>query len=512
MLGKNDFSKFVTEELQKYVPLLEGCFRDMVDMQFTVENGKVYILGARRGKRLPLANLRIIISMLCEGIINLDEVIQKIPYKGIQDLVNETILVNPDKLTCFTSGIPGYLGVGIGIAAFSHKEAELFIDNNEPFIYCRPGVQREDIDVIKTKNCTGVITLYGGMTSHAALICRGFKLPCILGCGNLDLKKLKSDIRPHNNYVTIDGSSGKIYAGICETKKNIGLPEIEFLYKLLPLIVKYNGIDTQDSPLLWRLWDVLFGGRVYSGVNNNAKRLVSEKSSYKSFIQPSKEEISKIKSKLTFLENSHFIVEDIIGFLFSQLSSQVSTGKHYLYMRPLLDPMKTMKIERDMCNNSNVSCGTQLTGIEFFNINQFVDFLIDIYSIKIYFNTNFRYQGKSADFYDKYFPLNYLDYTNPLGESLIINTHKAIGISIYINDVLIPIDNLATVYHLIRRRAYHWSWYDANNVTRNEIIDYLKSERYLNDSHSKLCSLCEEMYLIENMTLTHVGLSLLGRL
>ena len=106
--------------------------------------------------------------------------------------------------------------------------------------------------------------------------------------------------------------------------------------------------------------------------------------------------------------------------------------------------------------------GTQLTGIEFFHINKFVDFLIDIYSIKIYFCTPFYKYDIEDELGDCFSPLNYLDYTNPNGESLIINTYKANEIAIYINDVFIPSDELPKVYHLLRRRKYYWSWYKDN--------------------------------------------------
>ncbi len=153
--------------------------------------------------------------------------------------------------------------------------------------------------------------------------------------------------------------------------------------------------------------------------------------------------------------------------------------------------------------------GTQLTGIEFFHINKFVDFLIDIYSIKIYFCTPFYKYDIEDELGDCFSPLNYLDYTNPNGESLIINTYKANEIAIYINDVFIPSDELPKVYHLLRRRKYYWSWYKDNNISKRMIIDYLNRNGFQDNIKSKLYYLCKEMHLIRNDKLTPVGVSLL---
>lgn len=226
-------------------------------------------------------------------------------------------------------------------------------------------------------------------------------------------------------------------------------------------------------------------------------------------MQPSQKEIYEIDQDLCYVENGEIIVEDLIGFLVSQLSAQVPLGKHYLYMRPLLDPMETLCVSKTESKRSGESIGIQLTGLEFFHINQFVDFLIDIYSIKIFFSTEFYNLEENTELSDEYFPLNYLDYTNPYGESLIINTYNAKKVSIYINDVFIPESNLSMVYHLIRRRAYHWAWYKDNNVLRKEIIDYLASNAFIEDTHTKMYYLCEEMHLIRNSFLTPSGISLL---
>ena len=184
----------------------------------------------------------------------------------------------------------------------------------------------------------------------------------------------------------------------------------------------------------------------------------------------------------------------------------------YLYMRPLLNPMGTIKYNKVHKKvNCGDSVGIQLTGVEFFNVNRYVDFLLDIYSVKIYFCTEFFDNDEVKSNNMSYYPLNYLDFTNPNGEGLIINTYNAKNVAVYINDVLIPTDKLMYIYHLLRRRKYYWSWYDENNISKNEIMDYLRTNSFYKEDDSKLYFLCEEMNLIYKGELTLAGKSLTGR-
>jgi len=505
-----DINQYVSEQLQKYAPILESNFHDMVDIEFTVENGEFYILSARAGKRTSLANLKIIMSMFCEGKMTVDDVFTKLPFQHLVMFLDEETLVNAEELTLITSGFPASGGIGIGRSAFTFKEAENCINKREAFVYCCIEVNPEDLEVYGTKYCKGVMTSRGGMTSHAAVCCRGMGSPCVSGFGNLE--EVTNILYSFDNQVTIDGNTGKIYAGIGKTKKNTMLPEFKMLYELLKIIIKCNIVNSKTALLAWRLWDVLVLDRRY-GENENSKRLVQNGTMiYKSFIHPSNCEIETINRSLVSFENSKILIEDFIGFLFSQLSSEVSLGQHFLYVRPLLDPLKTMSFYDNKRTKNNCfygPVGNQLTGVEFFNVNHYLDFLIDIANIKIYFKSEFL---KTDDSNNEYYNINYLDYTNPLGESLIINTYKAESISVYINDVFIPLENLAMVYHLLRRRAYHWTWYEENNVTKNEIVNYLFSGTFVGDKNSKMFYLCQEMHLIDGDMLTPTGISLLGGL
>ena len=121
------------------------------------------------------------------------------------------------------------------------------------------------------------------------------------------------------------------------------MEEIKLLYELLLVVIKNNIITTETVPLIWRLWDVIVLHKRYRG-NDNTKQIVNKKDyEYISFEPPLRNEMEKIFSKLQCVNNANLMIEDFLGFLFSQLSAQVPIGSHYLYMRPLLNPMGTLK-------------------------------------------------------------------------------------------------------------------------------------------------------------------------
>lgn len=496
----------ITKELEYYSRILESHFHDMMDIEFTVENNKLYILSSRVGKRSDFANLIIVMNLFCECKISVHDVFRKLSYQQIVTFLDTEYLINAHELKFLMQGSVANSGVASATICYSVSEAKNFLKRQEEFILCQEEIFSDVTEIVSSKYCKGVITARGGMTSHAAVLCRRIHKPCVCGVG--DFRQVKNIVEHCDSSITLDGNNGKVFAGIGKIRKsNKSILEIKMLYELLFLVIKYNIITSETSPLIWRLWDVIVLNKRYG--KNNARRLLLNKAAeYKSFNQPEKSKINDIYSTLKSAGNINLLVEDFIGFLFDELSAQVPLGNHFLYMRPTLNPMDTIRYRKGTINNKCI--GEQLIGVEFFHINKFIDFLIDIYSIKIYFNTEF-YKNSSEDEKDTlYLSLNYLDYVNPYGESLIINNYNAKKIAIYINDVLVPVDEIAKIYHLIRRRKYYWTWYQDNVTSKKEIIDYLRTKNFQNNYNSRLYLLCNEMQLIHNNRLTLAGESLIG--
>ncbi len=499
-------------ELQEMTDILETHFKDMVDFEFTIENEKLYILEARRGRRTALANLRIAMNMFCESKIDLNECIRLLHPQELAELMDLKILINESELYFIGKGLPVSRGKMIepcGVAVFTNVEAKKMIENNTRYILCLSDATPEDIGSIISPFCVGVITEREGMTSHAATLCQGACIPCVTGMFdaiNIAYAKL---IEYKTQYITFDANNGSVYIGqgIFENF-NVTAQEIYYLYKLLLIGIKCNFWNEDVILNAWSLWDVVVNEKQY-GKCDSMKQAASHLSdTYTSFTQPIASDMEELKSHLITMKNGEMLVGGLVKDLLRQLSKQVSIGEHYRYVRPLFDPAKTKQfIESDFCIESDVyvnKAGTQITGIEFHNINRFLDCYIDIKRIRIIFKTIFCFhQGE-------FFPLNFLDFTNPKGESIIINNYSAESIAIQVNDVWIDSSDILLFYHLFRRRLYHWTWYEDNHVTKQQIVDYLNAEVYLREQNSKLFYLCQEVNLLDGENLTTIGKSLIG--
>lgn len=495
---KNHFIK----ELEHCKQILEFYYHDMMEIEFTIEKGKTYILSAHEGKRKDYANLKIVLSMFCENKISINDIFKKLPYQQIIKLLDVDTIANDYELEVLAYGIAASSGTVAAKICYSLLDAEGLIERKENFIFCQPDLSPDTINIVFSKYCKGVIAVRGGVTCHAAVICRGINKPCIVGADIFSQERNLVD--SYDGQVTIDGNTGKIYAGagrVMKAKNKIS--EVEMLYDLLLVVIKCNIVTSETAALVWRLWDVIVSNKRY--VKNNVKELVEHKTDkFISFRQPSQKEIEDIYSKLQYVENASLLVEDFIGFLLDEISRQVPLGKHFLYFRPTLNPVEMSGYGKD-----NKYIHKQLTGIEFFHINRFVDFLLDIYSIRIYFSTELS-RDDFAEKNNDNILLNYLDYTNPNGESLIINNYNVDKVALYINDAYIQAEQIPIVYHLIRRRRYHWTWYQDHDISKKEITDYLKAGKFQRENNVRLYALCDEIHLVKNEKLTLAGQSLIG--
>lgn len=140
--------KQIFDKLKYYAQILEEHFHDMMDVEFTVENGKMYILSARIGRRSKLANLKIVMSMFCEGKMTVEDAIKKMSYQQIEDLLDEEKLVNADELELLGKGLPVGRGIGAAAICFSADEAEHLIREKEQFIFGQIELSPEMIGVV----------------------------------------------------------------------------------------------------------------------------------------------------------------------------------------------------------------------------------------------------------------------------------------------------------------------------------------------------------------------------
>ena len=210
----------VFRQLKQVRGLLERHYRDMQDIEFTVEQGKLYMLQTRGGKRTAAAALRIAVEMVEEGLISEEEAVLRIDPGALNQLLHPTLDPKaPRKLV--SRGLPASPGAASGRIVFSAEEAEKRAHAGEKVILCRIETSPEDIHGMHA--AAGILTTRGGMTSHAAVVARGMGRACVVGAGELRIDYKKRELRardrvlPAGTVVTIDGSTGEVFEGAVPT-------------------------------------------------------------------------------------------------------------------------------------------------------------------------------------------------------------------------------------------------------------------------------------------------------
>ena len=199
---------------------LETHYRDMQDIEFTIERGKLYILQTRSGKRTVSAALKIAVDLVDEGLISKDEAIMRIPPDDLNQLLHPRLCPQAAK-TPLTRGLPASPGAAGGTIVFSSEQACKAQEAGKKTILVRQETSPDDIAGMAAAE--GILTARGGMTSHAAVVARGMGKPCIAGCHSLiidqDQQRIKLGGRPFvaGDALTLDGGTGEVFAGVIPT-------------------------------------------------------------------------------------------------------------------------------------------------------------------------------------------------------------------------------------------------------------------------------------------------------
>jgi pyruvate,orthophosphate dikinase len=206
----------VLTELHKVRKTLEYHYRDMQDIEFTVQRGKLWMLQTRTGKRTAQAALKIAVSLVEEGVIDREEAIRRIEPGSLDQLLHP--MLDPSaKTTVLARGLPASPGAASGKVVFSAEEAEALAVRGEAVILVRIETSPEDIHGMHAAR--GVLTTRGGMTSHAAVVARGMGRPCVAGAGDLRIDyeartmAARATLVKAGEIITIDGSTGEVMVG-----------------------------------------------------------------------------------------------------------------------------------------------------------------------------------------------------------------------------------------------------------------------------------------------------------
>jgi pyruvate,orthophosphate dikinase len=206
----------VYSQLLAVASRLERHYRDMQDIEFTVEQGRLYMLQTRNAKRTAQAALKLAVDMCREGLISQDEAVLRLDPSQLDQLLHPTIAADAMR-DVFVKGLPASPGAAVGQIVFDPAEAVQLAGSGRPVILVRTETSPEDIQGMHAARA--IVTARGGMTSHAAVVARGMGRPCVCGAGSLQIDVEKGVLRAggrvlrKGDVVTVDGAKGEVLVG-----------------------------------------------------------------------------------------------------------------------------------------------------------------------------------------------------------------------------------------------------------------------------------------------------------
>ena len=240
-------------EFQKVCATLENHYRDMQDMEFTIEHGKLYMLQTRNGKRTAAAAIKIACDLIDEGMITEKEALMQIDAKSLDMLLHPTFdvkaLKDADKNNVVGKGIAASPGAATGTIVFTAEDAVVEGKKGKKVILVRLETSPEDIEGMKYAQ--GILTVRGGQTSHAAVVARGMGTCCVSGCGDIKMHEeekyfeLAGKVFREGDALSLDGSTGNIYD--CAIKTVPADPNSGYFGRIMALADKYKALGVRTN-------------------------------------------------------------------------------------------------------------------------------------------------------------------------------------------------------------------------------------------------------------------------
>ncbi len=243
----------VYEELCNIKDKLESHYKDMQDIEFTIQEGGLFMLQTRNGKRTSQAEVKIAIDLFEEGLIDKKTAVLRVNPKSINQLLHRKLdPLDKEKNQVITTGLPASPGAAVGKLVFNPKEAAELKEKGEKVVLAR--VETSPEDIIGMNASEGILTQRGGMTSHAAVVARGMGKCAVVGCSNLNIDEEKETIEINGTkilkgeFITLDGSTGEVFKGMINTVE----PEISgYFAKIMSFADEFRklGVRTNaDTP------------------------------------------------------------------------------------------------------------------------------------------------------------------------------------------------------------------------------------------------------------------------
>ena len=244
----------VYKEFARIAKTLEQHYKDMQDMEFTIEDGKLFMLQTRNGKRTATAALKVAVDLVSEGLITKEEALLKVDPKQLDSLLhpmfNQEALKNGEVIA---TGLAASPGAGAGKIYFTAEDVTEHAKKGEKTILVRLETSPEDIEGMN--HAEGILTIRGGMTSHAAVVARGMGRSCVSGCGELVIDEEAKTLTTKNGKVyhegdeiSLDGSTGRVYDGLIKTEEASISGDFETFMSWADEVRRLNIRTNADTP------------------------------------------------------------------------------------------------------------------------------------------------------------------------------------------------------------------------------------------------------------------------
>jgi phosphohistidine swiveling domain-containing protein len=508
-------SKKVGRQLSNVADALENHLADMCEFEFTIQDGELYVLGVRVGKRSAEAAVRIATDLFLEGRITGKTLVIRLSPVDVAEVLRPKLKLRSN-LPRIGEGVPASGGASTGMVAFSCNSALRLAEAGNPVIFVKPEFSPEDVPGMYES--AGIVSLQGGMTSHAAVIARGWRTPCVAGVGwSLDvprnlLSTSKESIE-EGEYITIDGTSGDIFSGRGEFHIPSGVQDerLLLLTQVIDVLASEGELPEGHVAAAWQIRDLItYGG---SNANPPDREGIIQKWPHqykvrraKAFKNLNRRRTNALRDELYTLSESldsneyKYLWLGLRSCLLRQLSKYVGMGRHPNFYRPLFDPLEAiLESGRSKKWDINPSDRIQLIGEEFFSINHYVPEYLEVEAIRIYWAI---VCSRPQDLWR-------VDKTNPAGEKLLAGRSSILALKVIFNDASVSSEMLPRLYNYLRRKEYFWDWYSAKKTSRREIIELLRAHQETPRSKEDKALLRSAGLISASGQLNKAGISLL---
>ena len=248
------------EAISEYCASLEIHFGDMQDIEFTIEDGRPYLLQTRAAKRTAHAAVRVAVDMVSEGVLTKEDALLRVDARSLEQLLQARLPAQTELSTQgvepLTVGLPASPGAASGRIVFDADDAVRWVAEGQEVILVRQETSAEDIHGMKAAK--GVVTAAGGMTSHAAVVARGLGKCCVVGCAGLQINLRERTVRLDNSessellregdLLTLDGSTGKVYSGALDVVASATVDELRELMTWADQVRRMRIYAEADTP------------------------------------------------------------------------------------------------------------------------------------------------------------------------------------------------------------------------------------------------------------------------